>query len=97
MYLIGSTYNFCLAHHELSKSSHFGRPTTPAMAAGLTDHLWSFRELFWYRVAPLPWSEADLAFLQQERLFAQGQQQRKRGRPCKLPSLRKKPPLPVTG
>jgi len=32
--------------------THFGCPTTPAMAAALTDHIWSIRELLWYKVAP---------------------------------------------
>lgn len=59
MYLIGCTYNFCFAHHELSKSQKkggFGRPCTPAMASGLTDHVWSVRELLTFKVAlpPLP-------------------------------------------
>src|SRR5438034_934043 len=31
MYLIGCTYNFCLPHHELSKSKHVGHLCTPAM------------------------------------------------------------------
>ncbi len=26
MYLIGCTYNFCFAHHELSKARHVGSP-----------------------------------------------------------------------
>jgi hypothetical protein len=30
---------------------------TPAMASGLTDHVWSVNELLSYRVAPLPWVE----------------------------------------
>jgi IS1 family transposase len=55
MYLIGCTYNFCFAHQELSKAKHWGRPCTPAMASGLTDHVWSVRELLWYKVAPSPW------------------------------------------
>ena len=55
MYLIGSTYNFCFPHHELSKAKHRGYPCTPAMAAGLTDHVWSIFELLCYRVAPSPW------------------------------------------
>jgi len=55
MYLIGCTYNFCFPHQELSKKTHFGCLTTPAMAAALTDHLWSMRELLWYKVAPAPW------------------------------------------
>lgn len=57
MYLLGCTYNFCLAHQELSKEKHIGSPCTPAMAAGLTDHLWSFWEMLSYRVAPAPWVE----------------------------------------
>lgn len=55
MYLIGCSYNFCFPHHELSKTKHAGFPCTPAMAAGLTDHVWSLFELLSYRIAPLPW------------------------------------------
>jgi IS1 family transposase len=55
MYLIGCTYNFCFAHHELSKTKHIGSACTPAMAASLTDHVWSICELLSYRIAPLPW------------------------------------------
>ncbi len=57
MYLIGCTYNFCFPHHELSKTKHVGSPCTPAMAAGLTDHIWSLCELLRYRIAPPPWTE----------------------------------------
>ena len=44
MYLIGCTYNFCWSHHQLEQ--------TPAMAAGLTDHAWSLREVLTYKVSP---------------------------------------------
>jgi transposase-like protein/IS1 family transposase len=57
MYLIGCTYNFCWAHQELSSSRHYGRPMTPAMAAGLTDHIWQVSELLCYKIAPAPWVE----------------------------------------
>jgi transposase-like protein/IS1 family transposase len=57
MYLIGCTYNFCCAHQELSKAKHWGRACTPAMASGLTDHVWSIGELLRYKVAPAPWIE----------------------------------------
>jgi len=57
MYLIGTTYNFCFPHHELSKATHLGYACTPAMASGLTDHIWSMRELLKYKVAPVPWIE----------------------------------------
>ena len=57
MYLIGCTYNFCWTHQELSKVKHAGSPCTPAMAAGLTDHIWSVWELMSYRVVPAPWVE----------------------------------------
>ena len=30
------------------------RQQTPAMAAGLTDHIWSLREVLRYRVPPWP-------------------------------------------
>lgn len=55
MDLIGWTSTCCFAHHELSKPTHQGSAGTPAMAAGLTDHLWSIRELLSYQVRPLPW------------------------------------------
>ncbi len=55
MYLIGCTYNFCWPHQELSSRRHVGHPCTPAMAAGLTDHIWSVAELLTYKVAPAPW------------------------------------------
>jgi transposase-like protein/IS1 family transposase len=57
MYLIGCTYNFCWWHQELSNRKHFGYPCTPAMAAGLTDHIWSLSELLSFKVAPAPWVE----------------------------------------
>lgn len=57
MYLIGCTYNWCFAHHELSSSKHVGSTTTPAMAAGLTDHIWSICEVLSYKGAPAPWLE----------------------------------------
>ena len=57
MYLIGSTYNFCWPHHELSNRKHSGHLCTPAMAAGLTDHIWSVFELLSFKVAPAPWVE----------------------------------------
>ncbi len=55
MYLVGCTYNFCFPHHELSKEKQVGHPCTPAMAAGLTDHVWSIQELLDYRLAPPAW------------------------------------------
>jgi IS1 family transposase len=57
MYLIGCTYNFCWPHHELSKAKHMGHPCTPAMASGLTDHVWRVGELLMYKLAPAPWVE----------------------------------------
>jgi hypothetical protein len=35
IHLIGTVYNFCTPHASLA---HAGRGTTPAMAAGITDH-----------------------------------------------------------
>jgi hypothetical protein len=35
-------------------SAKVGRPWTPAMAAGLTDHVWSLKEVLFYRVPPWP-------------------------------------------
>ena len=57
MYLIGCTYNLCFPHHELSRAKHVGFACTPAMASGLTDHIWSLWEVLTYKVAPAPWIE----------------------------------------
>jgi IS1 family transposase len=62
MYLIGCTYNFCWPHRTLSRPRGEGQPThawntcTPAMASGVTDHVWSVFELLSYRIVPPPWS-----------------------------------------
>ncbi len=44
MYLVGCTYNLCWLHHQLGQ--------TPAMAAGLTDHIWSIKHVLTYKVTP---------------------------------------------
>lgn len=63
MWLLGCTYNLCWPHHELSRREALVQGLrgdvllTPAMASGLTNHVWSVQELLSYRVAPLPWVE----------------------------------------
>jgi transposase-like protein/IS1 family transposase len=52
MYLVGTVYNFCTPHQSVSQK---GQPKTPAMAAGLTRHIWSVGELLAYQVAPPPY------------------------------------------
>ncbi len=59
-------YNFCLPHASVrlplpqpeptngSGSARQWRPWTPAMAAGLTDHVWTLREVLLFRVPPWP-------------------------------------------
>jgi IS1 family transposase len=59
-------HNFCLPHAALrqsvphrelthgSGSAKRWRPRTPAMAAGLTDHVWTLREVLLFRVPPWP-------------------------------------------
>ena len=47
MYLVGTVYNFCTVHRSLG--------VTPAMAAGITDHRWSVRDLLAYRIPPPQW------------------------------------------
>ncbi len=37
-------YNFCCSHQTLSKGTK-GIHTTPAMAAGVTDHVWKIEDL----------------------------------------------------
>jgi IS1 family transposase len=58
--------NFCLPHASLRQplpqpeptngngSAKRWRPRTPAMAAGLTDHVWTLREVLLFRVPPWP-------------------------------------------
>src|SRR5437763_308203 len=58
MFLVGTTYNFCWVHRSLRRSIGAGRPwqeRTPAMAAGLTDHIWTVQELLRYQVPPAPY------------------------------------------
>jgi IS1 family transposase len=59
-------HNFCLPHVSLRQplpqpvptngtgSAKQWRPCTPAMAAGLTDHVWTLREVLLFRVPPWP-------------------------------------------
>ena len=62
MYVVGTLYNFCTYHKSLRLpfllSNHSQRwlHRTPAIAAGLTDHLWSLEELFYFKVPPPRWS-----------------------------------------
>jgi len=59
IYVIGCLYNFCDPHHSLRLKLSVGRygyrwvQRTPAIAAGLADHIWSPTELFNFKV-PLP-------------------------------------------
>jgi len=46
MFLLGCVYNFCTPHHSLSLTA----PTSPAMAAAITDRLWSVRELLYFKI-----------------------------------------------
>lgn len=47
LWLMVSLYNFVMPHKSLRQ----GRtPRTPAMAIGLTDHVWSYREYIWLPV-----------------------------------------------
>jgi transposase-like protein len=47
VWLMVSLYNFVMPHKSLRQ----GRtPRTPAMAIGLTDHVWSYREYIWLPV-----------------------------------------------
>lgn len=96
MYLIGCTYNFCFSHQELSKPAHFGCPTTPAMAAALTDHIWSMRELLYYKVAPVPaipvHPKRSKGRPRTSTSVEQTEPKRPRGRPRKLPAAQSTAP-----
>jgi transposase-like protein len=60
MYLVGCAYNFCWEHDSLRVAAPPGerlkwRGRTPAMAAGLTGHRWTMRELLSYPIPLPPW------------------------------------------
>jgi IS1 family transposase len=68
--LFHTYHNFCLPHASLrvplaapeptngTGSARQWRPCTPAMAAGLTDQVWSLREVLMVRVPPWPQPQA---------------------------------------
>jgi transposase-like protein len=63
VYLVGTVYNFCTDQKSLRVAlyvGHAGRThwvsRSPAMAAGITDHLWSMSELLGYHVPPSRWT-----------------------------------------
>jgi hypothetical protein len=47
LWLMVSLYNFVMPHKSLQQGY---TPRTPAMAIGLTDHVWSYREYVWLPV-----------------------------------------------
>jgi hypothetical protein len=53
MSLIGTVYNFCTPHASLA---HARGGTTPALAAGITDHCWTVQELLSFHVPPPRWT-----------------------------------------
>ena len=52
MFVVGTVYNFCTPHESLNSV----QKTTPAMAAGITDHRWTMHELLSLHVPPPPWT-----------------------------------------
>lgn len=62
MYMVGCFYNLCDYHHSLrlklsvGSFGHHWVQRTPAIAAKLTDHPWTFAELFIFKVPPPRWS-----------------------------------------
>jgi len=53
MSLIGTVSHFWTPHASLASG---GARTTPAMAAGITDHLWTIRERLAFQVPPPRWT-----------------------------------------
>ena len=52
-YFVSYSYNFCWPVRTLRVESEEGwQPRTPAMAAGLADHVWSLREWLTYPAKP---------------------------------------------
>ena len=52
MFVVGPVYNFCTPHESLSSAPK----TTPAMAAGITDHCWTMHELLAFHVPLSRWA-----------------------------------------
>ena len=52
MFLVGTVYNLCTPHASLSHA----QKTTPAMAAGITNHCWTMHELLAFHVPLSRWS-----------------------------------------
>ena len=52
MCVVGTVYNFCTPHESLNST----QKTTPAMAAGITDHRWMMHELLSLHVPPPLWT-----------------------------------------
>jgi transposase-like protein len=55
MWLVGAVYNFCSPHASLREEGP-GGGRTPAMAAGITERIWSVGELLAFRVPPPRWA-----------------------------------------
>ncbi|OGO62428.1 MAG: hypothetical protein A2030_10385, partial [Chloroflexi bacterium RBG_19FT_COMBO_50_10] len=59
MYLMGCVYNFFTEHKSLRLPGIIGGhkwiARTPAIAAGLTDHIWSVKELLLFQIPPPRW------------------------------------------
>ena len=59
MYLIGTIYHFCTPHESRRPADPVagvaGVERTPAMAAGITAHCWTVRELLSFHVPPPRW------------------------------------------
>lgn len=51
VWVVVDLYNFVLPHKSLRQQ---GRPRTPAMAIGLAEHVWSYRDYMWYPIHPDP-------------------------------------------
>jgi transposase-like protein len=62
MYITGCFYNFCDYHHSLrlklsvGSFGHHWVQRTPAIAAKLADHRWTYTELFAFKVPPPRWA-----------------------------------------
>ncbi len=58
LWLVGCAYNWCDAHAALRLRQVGGartwRERTPAMAAGVTERVWTLGEVLGYRVPPIP-------------------------------------------
>lgn len=90
LWLYTTCYNWFIPHKTLSKKH--GLPCTPAMAAGLIDHVMTYTEFIWLRLPPIKDNPLEKALLEkandQERIAAYKRSSHCKGKPIDKDKMR---------